>query len=215
MASAHSSPGGDEDPRVLRSREAVLAGATTAFLAHGYDRTSVADIATTAGVARRTVYNVFGDKQALFRAVLVEAIDTARGYSRRLATVSVDEGDPAEVLRRLASDLAESIVGGRVIALRRLLIAEVDRFPELAAEYYDQAPGHVMRALADILARFHEVGTLRVHDPARAGEQLAFLTIGATLDRGLFAAAPARDMDEAVARAEAGVEVFLRAHAVK
>lgn len=203
-----------EDPRVARSRAAIVAGATEAFLANGYDRTSVDDIAAAAGVVKRTVYNVFGDKEHLFQAVLLEAIDTAESYAERLSTVRVDTSDPEGALIEIARDLAESIVGTRVVPLRRLLIAELARFPNLAADYYERAPGLVMRTLADTLRRFHDAGTLQVPDPGRAGEHFAFLTIGASLDRHLFEIDRAPDsLELARDRAETGVLVFLRAYA--
>jgi TetR/AcrR family transcriptional regulator, mexJK operon transcriptional repressor len=55
------------DPRVIRSRAAILSAATTLFLRDGYVATTMDDIAETAGVSKRTVYNNFVDKDALFR----------------------------------------------------------------------------------------------------------------------------------------------------
>jgi TetR/AcrR family transcriptional repressor of mexJK operon len=203
-----------EDPRIARSRAAIVAGATEAFLENGFDRTSVDDIAAAAGVAKRTVYNVFGDKESLFRAVLGEAIDTAESYAERLAAIRIDTADPEQALMEIGRDLAEAIMGSRVVPLRRLLIAEVPQFPQLAIDYYERAPGLVMRTLANTLLRFHEAGTLHVPDARCAGEHFAFLTIGASLDRQLF------DVDlgpgvleRARERAEAGVRAFLRAYA--
>lgn len=203
-----------EDPRITRSKAAIVSGATEVFLANGYEGTSIDDIAAAAGIARRTVYNVFGDKEALFRAVLSQATQIAESYAARLADVPTDMEDVEGVLIALARDLADSIVGGPVIAVRRLLLTEVRRFPDLAADYYDRAPGLVMRTLSDTIARFHGIGVLHAPDAERAGEHFAFLTIGASLDRGMFepelppgAAATAHE------RAESGARAFLRAYA--
>lgn len=204
---------GYEDPRITRSRAIIMAAATDAFLANGYPATSVDDVAGSAGVSKRTVYNVFGDKEQLFRAILSEAIETAESFSNKLVTV-IDTTDAEAELRQLAHDLAQVVLGGRVIPLRRLLIAEVRRFPELAAEYYDRAPGRVMDSVAEVLRRFDERGLLRIDDANRAAEHFAFLTIGASLDRSMF------DIDAGTGagtlgdeRAESGVQAFLRAYA--
>ena len=205
-----------EDRRIARSRTAIVSGATEAFLASGYDGTSIDDVAAAAGVARRTVYNVYGDKEALFRVVLLQATEIAESYAERLADAStdLDGGGIEAVFIAMARDLADSIVGGPVIAVRRLLISEVRRFPELAADYYDRAPGLVMRTLAATIARFHAAGVLHAPDAERAGEHFAFLTIGASLDRGLFDVEPSSGAAAlAHERAESGARAFLRAYA--
>lgn len=205
-----------EDPRITRSRAAIVSGATEAFLANGYEGTSIDDVAVAAGIARRTVYNLYGDKEALFRAVLSQATQIAESYAARLAQVpaQVEGGDVEAVLIAMARDLADSIVGGPVTALRRLLLAEVGRFPDLAADYYERAPGLVMRTLADTIARFHSLGALHAPNAERAGEHFAFLTIGASLDRGMFEAeTPSGAAAVAHERAVSGAKAFLRAYA--
>ncbi|MEV0002138.1 helix-turn-helix domain-containing protein [Micromonospora sp. NPDC050980] len=57
-----------------RTRQAVVRAATDLFVARGYGATSLADVATAAGVARPTVFAAFGSKGALLRQVLDEAL---------------------------------------------------------------------------------------------------------------------------------------------
>jgi TetR/AcrR family transcriptional regulator, mexJK operon transcriptional repressor len=201
------------DPRVLRSRAALLEAAIQHFLEHGYLGTNLDDVARRAGVAKRTIYNVVGDKEALFRAVLAEATDTAEHYSSQVVANLGASADVGTELHDAGLRLAQAVLGGRVVPLRRLLIAEARRFPDLAQDYYRRAPGRVMDALADALRRYDEQGQLVIVDPVRAAEQLAFLILGASLDRALFSAEhtpsdPALIED----RARTGVDVFLRAH---
>jgi TetR/AcrR family transcriptional repressor of mexJK operon len=73
-----------------------------------------------------------------------------------------------------------------VLQLRRLLIAEAERFPDLAREYYRNAPGRVLSSLVTALGSLAERGALVVPDPQRAAEHFAFLVLGATLDRAMF-----------------------------
>ncbi|MEU7817903.1 TetR/AcrR family transcriptional regulator [Pseudonocardia sp. NPDC049154] len=194
-----------EDPRVTRSRALILAAAHDHFVAHGYVGANVDLIAAEAGVAKRTVYNIYGGKEALFRAVVEESITIAERFSRELAA-----GIAAEGLEGVAVRLAGSVLGPRVLPLRRLLIGESRRFPELAVEYYDRAPGLVMRTLAGHL---RDQPGLAVDDPQRAAEHLAFLVLGAPLDRALFDASAVPEDLEAVALA--GVAAFRRAYAAE
>jgi AcrR family transcriptional regulator len=58
----------------MRTRQAIVSTATRLFIERGYAATSLADIATAAGVARPTVFAAFGSKAALLRQVLDEAL---------------------------------------------------------------------------------------------------------------------------------------------
>jgi TetR/AcrR family transcriptional regulator, mexJK operon transcriptional repressor len=205
---------GYEDPRITRSRGLIMSAAARVFLERGYPGTSVDDIAVEAGVSKRTVYNVFDDKEQLFRAIIGDAIATAERFSAELVATTAEAPDAAAALTTLAREQAASVFSGRVVPLRRLLIGEAGRFPEFAVDYYDRAPARVMRSLAAALRVFDERGQLRIDDPEAAAEHFAFLAIGASLDRALFdARTDAAGVDAAVERAERGVAVFLRAYA--
>jgi TetR/AcrR family transcriptional regulator, mexJK operon transcriptional repressor len=204
-----------EDPRVVRSRVVILAAASEHFVAHGYVGANVDLIAEEAGVSKRTVYNVFGGKEQLFRAVLGEAIDIAERFSRQMSDELAVGVDLAADLRAIGVRLARAVLGGRIVALRRLLIAESRRFPEIAREYYERAPGLVMTTLATRLAVLAEEGRLHVADPMMAAEHFAFLVMGAPLDRALLGLGTDRPPDELDAVALAGVAAFLRAYGIE
>ena len=53
-----------------RRKSKVMQVATSLFVHDGYAATSLVDIAKGAGVATRTVYQHFGDKEAIFRHVM-------------------------------------------------------------------------------------------------------------------------------------------------
>jgi AcrR family transcriptional regulator len=57
-----------------RTRRAIVSAAGDLFVARGYAATSLAEVAVAAGVARPTVFAVFGSKAALLRQVLDEAL---------------------------------------------------------------------------------------------------------------------------------------------
>ena len=71
-----------------RKRAAVIGAAIEEFLAAGFDATSMDRIAARANVSKRTVYNHFPSKEALFAAILRQLWDaseagTAPAYSAR------------------------------------------------------------------------------------------------------------------------------------
>jgi TetR/AcrR family transcriptional repressor of mexJK operon len=191
----------------------ILEAATACFLARGYADTSVAEVAVRAGVVKRTVYNVFEDKEMLFREVLRGSLDNAERFSTQAAAELTDPDDLPAALTALARRQVLLATNPRVVRLRRLLIGEAHRFPDLAAEYYKLAPGKVMATLATALERLSERGLLRVDDSTRAAEHFSFLVLGAVLDRALFVGENAPpDADTAVRAADDGVRAFLAAY---
>lgn len=200
------------DPRPARSRALILGAATDHFISHGYVGANVDDIAAEAGVSKRTVYNLFESKERLFR----EVIETATVIAERFSTTIADDPParrPIDVeLEELALAHSAAVLNPRVIRLRRLLIGEAERFPDLAAAYYLAAPGHVIGAIAERLKEYGRRGELAVPDALRAGEHFAFLVLGASLDRALFEPDGTSDQKIAAARARAGAAAFLRAY---
>ena len=199
-----------DDPRVVRSRAAVVEAATKLFLEKGYAGTTMEEIAALAGIAKRTVYNNYTDKAALFTHIVAEAIAYAEEFARGVPAgldADVARGLPA-ALHDLGRRLALGILRPEVVALRRLLIGEAQAFPDLAKEYFDRAPGRVLTALAAVFAQLGEAGRLRLADPRRAAEQFAYLVAGEPLDRAvLVGTTPARE--HVLACAREGVETFL------
>jgi TetR/AcrR family transcriptional repressor of mexJK operon len=201
------------DPRIARSRAVIVAAASEHFLRHGYVGASVDDIAAAARVSKRTVYNIFGGKEQLFREILADAFAVAGQFSAEVVSTLADTDDVETELKAIAVELAGSVLSRRVVRLRRLLIGEAERFPELARAYYQRAPDRVMAALADAMASLGKRGLLSVDDPRQASEHFAFLILGAPLDRALFSPTD----DDAFTGADKrrvrnSVDVFLRAY---
>jgi len=200
------------DPRVERSRAAIVAAATEHFLRHGYVGANMDEIAAQARVSKRTIYNVLGGKEQLFREILADAFATAERFSTDMAAALGTTEDVETELRDIGTKLAGTVLIGPVVRLRRLLIGEAERFPELATDYYARAPGRVMATLAHGFRSCHERGLLHVENPELAAEHFGFLVMGASLDHALFEATtpPAADLIEK--RVHAGVDTFLRAY---
>jgi TetR/AcrR family transcriptional regulator, mexJK operon transcriptional repressor len=113
----------------LKLRERILKTATELFLAEGYGSTSIESVAAHAGVSKRTFYDRFDDKAALFAAVVHGII----GAIRPPEDVPLLAGESLpEILRRLAGFFVKAAVSPRAIALHRLVTGESSRFPELA-----------------------------------------------------------------------------------
>ncbi|HEY5414619.1 MAG TPA: TetR/AcrR family transcriptional regulator [Gemmatimonadaceae bacterium] len=206
-----------DDPRVVRSRAAVVDAARTLFLRHGYAGTTMEEIAAAAGLTKRTVYNNYGDKDALFRQIVADVLAYAEAFARGLHeefTVGVTATNLRATLDDLARRLALGIVRPEVIALRRLLIREARAFPSLGAEYFDRAPGQVLDALASGFAQLGRRGLLRIGNPRRTAAQFAYLVAGEPLDRAMLVGTiPSKAA--IIAGARDGVETFVARYGEK
>ena len=169
------------------------------------------EIAAAAGLTKRTLYNNYGDKEALFTEIVTDVLGYAeefvRGLHEEFAT-GVTKANLHAAFHDLGRRLALGIVRPEVIALRRLLIGEGRVFPTLAADYFDRAPGQVIDALAEGFASLARRRLLRLSDPHRAAAQFAYLVAGEPLDRAvLVGSLPSKP--QVIACANDGVETFL------
>lgn len=200
-------------PRSARKRQTILSAGQQLFLNNGYQGTSMDQVAATAAVSKQTVYKHFGEKRELLFAIVTDALDTVSGAILERIAALPDGDDVHADLVALAVDYLHAVLDERVVQLRRLVIGEANRLPELARLYYEHAPLRTMAALTDAFARLHDSGVLNAPQPAFAAEHFAFLIVGKPIDQALFDGASAAlgglDVD---AYARAGVDVFLAAY---
>jgi TetR/AcrR family transcriptional repressor of mexJK operon len=201
------------DPRTVRTRAAVAEAATTLFLRNGYQATSVDDIAALAGVSKRSIYNNFGDKETLFTEIVLGASGTAEAFADQLTAHLAGAVDVPAALRTLARRHIATVAQLPVLRLRRLIILEADRFPELAAEYRRRAPDRVITALTEAFRNLNGRGELDAPDPLRAAQHYSYLVLGVTLDAILFDPdGPLPATAELEQIADDGVRAFLAAY---
>ncbi|MBO0805179.1 MAG: TetR/AcrR family transcriptional regulator [Nocardiopsaceae bacterium] len=123
-----------------RAREAqILAVALRVFLASGFGGATIDEVAAVAKVTKRTLYAYFGDKDALFVAMIK---DLAVGVSLDAAT---DHG----TLEALAANIIVRVHSEELVGLHRLVIAESVRFPELPRILYTHGDARHIARLAE------------------------------------------------------------------
>lgn len=200
--------------RSARKRRAIIDAATTLFLRHGYQGSSMDEIAALAEVSKQTVYKNFPDKEGLFTEIVLGTLDRAGEPFREQLEQLRHTSDLPSDLRDLARQYLGTVMQPRVLQQRRLVIGEASRLPALAEAYYQRAPERTITALADCFQHLSGRGLLDAPDPMLAAGHFAFLILGRPLDRSLFCGpeggfTPA----ELTALADAGTRVFLAAYA--
>ena len=158
-----------------RKRTAILEAATTLFLRNGYLGTSMDEIARLAAVSKQTVYKHFADKQRLFFEIVTSTLDDASGSVYSEVLELQDSGDLEADLQELARRQLALVMQPQIIQLRRLVIGEAGRFPELGrsllrarSRAHDRRPSHHLRT-----ARRARNPATRRPDPRRCTLQLA------------------------------------------
>jgi TetR/AcrR family transcriptional repressor of mexJK operon len=213
MASALPEMDFEDERRSARKRRAILEAATTAFLRNGYLGTSMDEIAALARVSKQTVYKNFGDKERLFSKIVTatcdEIVDPIYNEVRNLK----DTDDVERDLRDHARRQLRAVMQPRLLQLRRLVIGEAGRFPQLGRLFYERGPGRTVDALATLFERLASRGALELDDARLAAAHFNWLVMSIPLNQAMLLgddepATPA-ELDR---YADAGVRAFLAAY---
>ncbi|MBP6010945.1 MAG: TetR/AcrR family transcriptional regulator [Alphaproteobacteria bacterium] len=193
-------------PSPLRARERILNAAAELFRAQGYEA-SMDAIATAAGVSKQTLYNQFGSKEELFKAIIAARADVLRAP----LSAAGPERHPREVLTGFARQYYTLFLTPDGMDFLRMLIAAAPRFPELAQDFYDLGPKRTLSLLTEWMAREDRLGRLDTGDPALAAEHFSSLILGHFQLRGLLGMASALSPSEIERRARFCADAFMRA----
>ncbi len=203
----------EDDRRSTRKRRAIVDAATSAFLRGGYRGTSMDEIAAAAGVSKQTVYKHFADKQRLFSEIVTTTVNEASDPVHDEVRGLQDSGDVEADLRRLARRQLVLVMQPRILQLRRLVIGEASRFPELGRIFYERGPGRAIPALATAFERLAARGLLHLEDPLLAAAQFNWLVMSAPLNHAMLLGEDGPpDPADVEKWAEDGVRMFLAAY---
>ena len=202
-------------PSSLRKRAAILAAAEQVFLRDGYVGANMDELTALSGVSKQTVYAHFGSKEALF-VELVESM--TRGAGDGVHTDVLPDPTSSADLRGALTDYAvrqlTAVMAPRILRLRRLVIGEESRFPELARVLWENGPARAMDALAGHISRLTDQGWLVAPDPQASATYLNWLVMGEPVNRAMLlgdeAVAPRAVIEAHCAEA---VRIFLAAFA--
>lgn len=192
-----------------RAREArILQAALTVFSQAGYSGATMDAVAAEAGMSKPTLYQYFASKEALFQAMLLPHRD------RMLTPFAQPSG------RGLAHDLlnfawayADTVMEPEMLALARLIIGEVQRFPEIGAAYQAAGPDRLLHGMMRWLEGQRDAGRLAFDDAELAAQDLWGLILSAPRTRALHNPDTPPAQAELARYIHNGLRVFLRAYA--
>lgn len=190
-------------------REAIMAAAVMEMEARGYQGASMDRIALRAKASKRTVYNHFPSKEALFREVVEAIWRQAQGEVQ-------GRYDPDAPLRRQLLDLASGeaalMTSLGSVRLTKVILSECIRSPKLAARLHENLKCHEA-GLAVWVRQAVEDGRLDVDDPEFAADQLISLLKGFLFWPSIIGVRETPGQEERERIIAAAVDMFLSRYA--
>lgn len=146
---------GKREQRKEQTRRAIVAAAVELFSMHGYEKTSIEDLAKAAGIGKSTVYTYFTAKEEIFLAFCDEEFDYI--FSALRERVDVDAPLLAQ-LHTLFMLQYEFVTRNREFG--RILVRET-LFPKTISVQSKETNQRYLDMLGEILTRAKERGEIR------------------------------------------------------
>ncbi|GAA2817399.1 TetR/AcrR family transcriptional regulator [Saccharopolyspora taberi] len=198
--------------RSARKRESILDAARELFLRNGYLGTSMDEIAALAKVSKQTVYKHFGDKRRMFVELLTGDMDRADASVAELAEAVPVSQDLAADLRAFARAYLAAVMQPHLIRLRRVVIGEAERFPELAEAWYAGGPEQAYATFAEWFEVLGRRGLIRAEDPVVAAQHFNWLVLSVPINEAMARPDASFERDRLDRVADEAVRVFLAAY---
>jgi AcrR family transcriptional regulator len=185
-------------------RQRLCEAAAGIFLRDGYAQASMDDVARAASMSKRTMYQIFPSKAALFEATIAAA----------LAPAALDtELEREPYLRRALTGLliaaASHILAERQIGIYRLVIGERHGSPVLAEATHRVLTSRGSSALERRLRAEAMAGRLQLPQPEVAARMLYGMVLGSAQIRLLLGVRRLPAAEEIAALAREAVDLFL------
>lgn len=184
----------------------ILAAATELFLKDGYGETSIDAIVEKSGGSKATLYSFYPTKADLFRAV----VDSIVASHESVELKSLD--NVRDTLVNFSEERLRVVFSRKHRALMRLIIAERDRFPDIARMYYERGPlrGHTL--LRDYFETLIDEGLIDISSAVEASEFFRGMLMHQRYIDQLYLNAPVPSAEEVSVRARHVVDRFLEAY---
>ncbi len=191
---------------------AILDATLQLYLEKGYAGTNTDEVAALSSVSKQTIYRHFADKDDLVREAIRGLIAAAEDQGAEAFDALAESDDLERDLRIFARQHIFDVIQPDIMQMRRRIISEVDRFPDIALAWYEAAPKRAREKLAECFERLCDRGLLHIADSEIAAEQFNWLILSIPMNRAMFDAASTTDTTRHADYAEAAVDVFLAAY---
>jgi len=195
--------------KIERERR-ILEAALKVFSEMGYSGANMDAVALEAGLSKPTLYQYFQSKEALFSAMMLGERDQMLAVFEHPS----DRGMVADLLE-FSWDYADTVLRPDLLSLARLIIGEVQRFPEIGRAYQEVGPDRLLRGIMDYLEGQRRAGRLAFDDAELAAQDLWGLILSAPRTQALYMPDRSPSRAEIARYLKNGLRVFLKAYSTR
>ncbi|MCF7518441.1 TetR/AcrR family transcriptional regulator [Pseudoalteromonas sp. L21] len=153
-----------------RKRLDILNAAETLFFQQGFEHTSMDQVASVAGVSKRTVYNHFENKDVLFQAILVFMFEKVRKDN---AVLFNSDKPVNEQLTQIAEQEVALLTSKAFLKVAKVAFMQMLQQPDLAKSLANNSMG-CMQDLVTFLEQATLAQKLQVEDAEFAAKQFVY-----------------------------------------
>jgi len=190
-------------------RTEILDVARDVFLEQGYAAASMSTIAARLGGSKGTLYNYFENKEELFRAHIQRECALS---AENIFAGSDQDGDIEALLKDLGARYLAHLTSEDSLRNIRVVVAEAERNPDVARQFYEAGPAAGSKRLAGLFERAAGQRRLKVDNALCAAHQFLSLCKASAYSRRLFAIDGPPTQAEIRADVAAAVHTFMKAY---
>ena len=186
-------------------RRKIIAAAADLFIANGYSRTTLEAVAKHAGLNKRAIYELVGDKEQLFRAVC----EQASTINELDFSADIDKGSLHNSLMSLGKRLLEHSLSDRTLGLGNMVITESRQFPELIEDIVAANYLEANKRVSEYLSTLQDLGMIRIDDKLHSSELFFDMIVGQLVYRKSLGQSRFDPGEDYLAQR---VDLFIRCH---
>ena len=205
-AAARQNAPSARDRRRQAKKHQIVSAATEVFLEDGFAAASMDKIVERAGVSKRTLYNYYDSKEDIFNDVMqmqLGAIWINFEPERYRSEAWITQ------LKRVGNEMMRIANSPVTLALFRTVVAESQRFPKLAHQFFEESYGTLLDAIGDILEQANVSDDMRLTDPREAAEYFLDLLTGTAYQSIMVGVRPPMNDQEIKARTDRALDYFV------
>ncbi|MBK1871186.1 TetR/AcrR family transcriptional regulator [Aestuariivirga sp. YIM B02566] len=188
------------------TRQMILQAARQEFHASGYAGASMNRVAERAGVSTKTMYRLIPTKAELFQSVISARISR---FILEMDEEHLDGLPVDEALEHILIAYGTLTFDPDTVSSLRLVLAECDRFPEIAAAFDELALRRTTQTMEGWLRQQRDRGMIEIDDTATAVGMLRGMMVMEPQRAMMLGLKPPPDHAEIVKRARNCARLFL------
>lgn len=179
------------------------------FVKLGFHGTTMKKVAQCAKVSKITIYRHFENKEALFKAVVV---DRCQRFTKQVLFKEF-EGSAEEQLISAGSSLLHTLLSSGIRSLEIMIIADQTNPKSLKKLYYETVTNHVIVQIEALIDQLDKNAVLKIPNPFQSALLFAALFTGSNLlTISCFDETKAKDDNEIQSYCQSAVKMFIAAH---